>query len=117
MNTAQIEEFLKTTRRFQGVFSSDRLPSEARLLVCNTDPHRRPGEHWICINVDVQGRGEYFDSFGQPPTETFKHYEKKNLYIGGACTLGLVQQTLYTKPCTTILVQQSLYYSVEVIAF
>jgi hypothetical protein len=74
MNTAEIEEFLKTSEGFQGVFSSDRLPEEPKLLVCNTDPHHRPGEHWICINVDVQGRGEYFDSLGQPPSETFKHY-------------------------------------------
>jgi hypothetical protein len=61
MYTEQIE---MSIYGFQGVFSSDRLPSELRLLVCNTDPHHRPGEHWICINVDVQGRGEYFDSFG-----------------------------------------------------
>jgi hypothetical protein len=71
MNTAQIEEFLKSTHGFQGVFSSDRLPPEPRLLICNTDPHHRPGEHWICISVDVQGHGEYFDSFD---AETSKHY-------------------------------------------
>jgi hypothetical protein len=42
MNTAEIEEFLKSTKGFQGVFSSDRLPSEPRLLVCNTDPIDAP---------------------------------------------------------------------------
>jgi len=34
-----------------------------------------PGEHWIAIYVDDDGRyGEYFDSFGRAPTEVFERY-------------------------------------------
>ena len=39
-------------KRFDGVFSSDRLPTKPRLLVCNTDPSDMPGEHRIAIYVD-----------------------------------------------------------------
>jgi len=47
------------------VVYADRLPNEPRLLVCNTDPSHRLGEHWVVIYVDDEGRyGEYFDSFG-----------------------------------------------------
>jgi len=53
-------------KRFDGLFNSDRLPTKAILLVCNTDPSYMPGEHWIAIYVDDHGRyGEYFDSLGR----------------------------------------------------
>jgi hypothetical protein len=75
-NTGDIEVLLNadsTCRRvFQGVFSSDMLPPNHRLLVCNTDPSTRPGQHWIAIYVDENRCGEYFDSFGQSPNEIFK---------------------------------------------
>jgi len=62
-------------RRFDGVFSSDRLPPNPRLLVTNTHSSDMPGEHWIAISVDDDGRyGEYFDSFGRAPTEVFERY-------------------------------------------
>ncbi len=44
------------------------------LLICNTDPHYKPGTHWIAIYVDKWGRREYFDSFGMEPTAVFKDY-------------------------------------------
>jgi hypothetical protein len=78
MNTTQIERLLKHQLDFQGVFSSDTLPTTPRLLVCNTDPSQRPGEHWIAISVDKNGRGEYFDSFGRPPDKHFEHYMNSN---------------------------------------
>ena len=65
-------------RRFDGVFAADRLPNDPCLLVCNTDPHRL-GEHWVAIYVDNEGRyGEYFDSFGRPPSVTFRRYLDKH---------------------------------------
>ena len=44
-----------------------------RLLVVNTDPASQPGRHWVCMSVK-DGYGEYFDSFGQPPTANFECY-------------------------------------------
>ena len=82
MNTREIEKFLTADRIcqriFQGVFSMDTLPCNPRLLICNTDPSTKAGEHWIAIYVDEYGRGEYFDSFGRPPNEHFASYMNKH---------------------------------------
>jgi hypothetical protein len=74
MNTTKIERLLGNQLNFQGVYSSDTLPATPRLLVCNTDPKWKPGEHWIAIYVDKNGYGEYFDSFGRPPNKHFERY-------------------------------------------
>jgi hypothetical protein len=75
MNTEQIDRILKRNiDYFDGVFSCDRLPDRPRLLVSNTDPANRPGQHWIAIFVDCDGRGEYFDSFGCEPSDIFRRY-------------------------------------------
>ena len=57
---------------FQGVFSSDHLPQlpvkhRPAAFVVNTDPSRRPGEHWIALYLPTRGPVEYFDSYGKPP--------------------------------------------------
>ena len=82
MNTTEIVKILKKRcgRVFLGVFPIDRLPvlpaRRPLLLVCNTDPHNRPGEHWIVLYIDKSG--EYFDSFGQMPQLTFKLYMNRH---------------------------------------
>jgi hypothetical protein len=81
MNTTQIERLLTNQPGFQGVYSSDTLPTTPRLLVCNTDPSTKPGEHWIAIYVGKEGCGEYFDSFGRAPNKHFKNYMNKNCRI------------------------------------
>ena len=82
MDTREIERFLEADsacrRVFQGVFSADTLPEQPRLLVCNTDESTKPGQHWIAIYVGVDGRGEYFDSFGQMPNKHFESYMNKH---------------------------------------
>jgi hypothetical protein len=78
MNTREIERFINRDRvcrtSFQGVFSRDTLPSKPRLLICNTDPSDKPGQHWIAIYVDKNLRGEFFDSFGRHPDAHFERY-------------------------------------------
>ena len=76
MNTREIDRFLRRTCSdvFQGVYSIDTLPDQARLLVCNTDPSYKPGRHWIAIFIDSHRRGEYFDSFGRRPSRVFENY-------------------------------------------
>jgi hypothetical protein len=76
MNSYDIERILMAnSSAFRGVFSCDTLPETniKGLMVCNTDPHDKPGEHWIAMYFDGE-RGEYFDSFGRPPTKVFKDY-------------------------------------------
>ena len=75
MNTEEIEKALKDYKPlFLGVFSSDKLPTHPHgLFISNTDPSHLPGTHWVAICIDGR-RGEYFDSFGRPPSSTFKDY-------------------------------------------
>jgi len=72
MNTKEIKNALKRkcVKDFDGVFSVDTLPAKPRLLVVNTDSAL---SHCVCMYV-YNGRGEYFDSFGQPPTANFERY-------------------------------------------
>jgi hypothetical protein len=79
MNTDQIDSILRKRcgDEFLGVFAIDNLPVTlpARrpiMLVCNTDPARQPGKHWIVLYIDAHG--EYFDSFGRAPNSTFKTF-------------------------------------------
>jgi hypothetical protein len=80
MNNIDIERILSSnTDLFRGVFSCDTLPDNRvrGLIVCNTDPHDKPGEHWIAMFVDPD-HGEYFDSFGRSPTKVFKDFMNRN---------------------------------------
>ena len=78
METDEVERFINGDRvcreMFQGVFSADTLPNRPRLVICNTDPSYKPGQHWIAIHVDGNGRGEFFDSFGRRPNQLFERY-------------------------------------------
>ena len=85
MNTRDL--FRHLARRCQGeligIFSADRLPRRlpARrplLLVCNTDPHSKPGEHWIAMYLAKDGTGEYFDSFGRMPSPIFSDFLERH---------------------------------------
>ncbi len=84
MNTVEINRLLRARCRnmFLGVFSSDRLPKtlpprRPLMMVCNTDPHNRPGEHWVVLYIGKNGVGEYFDSLKQQPPRVFKNYLNK----------------------------------------
>jgi hypothetical protein len=82
MNTYEIDQFIKADKvsrcTFQGVYSADTLPDQPRLLVSNTDESTKPGQHWIAIHVDTDGRGEYFDSFGRAPDKHFEAFMNKH---------------------------------------
>ena len=74
MNTLQIERLLKkdwkTKNIFKKVCALDQLekPTFPSAYVINSDPSSEPGEHWVAVYFDKRGRGEYFDSYGLPPT-------------------------------------------------
>ena len=65
MNTAQIayalEHDAKTSKKFCGVFPSDKLPQTIDKypcgLVANTDPSTKPGKHWISIYLSSPRKG------------------------------------------------------------
>ena len=61
----------KTSKKFCGVFPSDKLPQTIDRypcgLVVNIDPSTKPGTHWIGIFLTSPQNGEWFDSYGKPP--------------------------------------------------
>ena len=75
MSTAQIPYALehdpKTSKKFCGVFSSDKLPQTIDKypcgLVANTDASTKPGKYCISIYLSSPRKGSWFDSYGKPP--------------------------------------------------
>ena len=75
---------------FGGVWPCDRLPSDIDkrplYLVVNTDPHDKPGQHWIGIILEAEkGVASFFDSYGYPPDavfypKSFKAFIARNAY-------------------------------------
>ena len=101
MNTRGI--FDKLQKRcgdeFLGVFACDRLPTllpfgrRPLLLICNTDPHYRSGEHWIAMCIDERSRGEYFDSYGREAPQIFRNFLNKNC-VNWACNNVRLQSVI-----------------------
>lgn len=84
MNEIDLEKFLKRhcATIFHGIYPIDRLPRSLPtrrplLLVANTDPHDKPGRHWIAIYLDTNNGGEYFDSMGEEPLRLFDKFLSK----------------------------------------
>jgi len=80
MNTVDLDRLISHyVKGFDGVFSFDRLLSNPRMLVSNIYSSSKPGEHWVVIYVSNDGDyGEFFDSFGRPPTDDFNSYMNKH---------------------------------------
>jgi len=78
-NKEEIDRILRQqcARDFDGVFSVDTLPDRPRLVFCNTDPSYRRGCHWVAICA-IDGRGEYFESFGRRPRTDFERYMNRH---------------------------------------
>ena len=88
MDTLTIKKLLKSYNCFKGVFPCDRVPYKAKLplnIIINTDPSNKPGTHWVCVSIDKNGRGFYFDSFGFPPNNStnFKIHSNKDQKMDG----------------------------------
>jgi hypothetical protein len=72
MNSSEIRDRLRGYKGFVGVFPCDYLPNlqPGQALIANTDPHTKPGQHWVAFYRSNTGL-EYFDSFGLPPLVPF----------------------------------------------
>lgn len=64
----------ETLQAFHGVFAIDKLPFAVPhypfFMIVNTQSHNLPGEHWIAVFIDANKRGEVFDSFALPLTQS-----------------------------------------------
>lgn len=73
MRTSQLTTLLrkrKDTRKiFTGVYPCNRIPRsipENAAFIVNTDPHDKPGKHWVAYFF-TPSRAYFFDSYGQAP--------------------------------------------------
>ena len=67
------EHATRTSVRWLGVFPRDQLPDLERelrpfALVLNTDPHDKPGQHWLALFAPTNSPIELFDSYGLDPS-------------------------------------------------
>ena len=108
MNTRQLAAVMSTDRYtkslFQGVFPSVRLPSRIKQypagLIANVDRSNKPGSHWIAIYIDKDGRGTFFDSYGNKPEfyeQTFNEVLEQNSRTYSFNNTCL--QSLYSRVC------------------
>ena len=107
MNNFEIDRILSANvDSFCGVYSCDKLQKTASgLIVCNTDPYDRPGEHWIAMYVDGEC-GEYFDSFGHPPTKVFKDFLNRH------CTKWIFNDIQLQSICSRFCGHYCVYYCI-----
>ena len=61
-------------RLYRGVYPVDGLPLEKTIrtpacFIVNTDKASGPGEHWQAVYIGADRKGEFFDSYGLPPTD------------------------------------------------
>lgn len=83
MDTQEIKHFMRRINLNieSNVFSANTLPMFVQLpvyLISNLDPNFKPGSHWVAIYIDVNGIGEYFDSFGRKPQGYHKMFLDRN---------------------------------------
>ena len=68
MNTIEISRLMHMTPNFAGVVPCceiDQFKKEDVVgLIVNTDPHDKPGEHWVALYKEGE-RLSFFDSFGR----------------------------------------------------
>jgi hypothetical protein len=47
-------------------------------MIFNTDPHDKPGQHWISMFINIKKKNIFFfDSTGDPPPEQITHFVKR----------------------------------------
>ena len=89
MDTIQLTLILRkdkyTRGVFHGVYPSDKLPrtvlSFPSLFIANVDTSEKPGSHWVAFYFNKDREGEFFDSYGLPPSNyagTFTRFLNNN---------------------------------------
>lgn len=87
---------------FVGVFPLNHLPvlhpSHPLPLgfIVNTDTANLPGTHWLAVIVLPNQRGEFFDSFGQPPPPLIQLWLNKHCLRGWIASKEFIQGPLST---------------------
>lgn len=83
MNTEQLRCVIQCDPclhdRVVGVFAIDEINNvnlcRGSSLICNTQPKRKQGEHWIAMYMLPNGTMEFFDSLGRKPMHVSFRFE------------------------------------------
>ena len=123
MDTVQLTIILRKDRYtrgvFQGVYPSDKLPTSVSsypaLFIANVDTSDKPGIHWVAFYFAKEREGEFFDSYGLPPsnyTGTFTSFltNNSNSWIFNTVTL----QSVNSKVCGHYCLYFALFRSRQV---
>lgn len=117
---ALMQEDKHVSPYFEGVFAADTLPRRLQkspaLLICNTDPISKPGQHWVAFFIGSDGRGEYFDSYGMPPL-----VKQHRQWLQSICkswkynhtTLQCIDSEVCGEYCVLYLVHRAHHYSMS----
>lgn len=115
MNTQQLlqvinsDHFIKS--KCGGVCALNELPSQVvpdTFFICNTDPSWLQGKHWIVMYFAIDGKAEYFDSFGSFPKEKIiENFLDKNS-TGWSCNNVQLQGT-FSNTCGEFCLLYVLY--------
>ena len=137
MNTKQLWNALClnpiTNKYFDGVYSSDTLKEikeKPNLIICNTDPSNKPGEHWVLfffsensvdffdsLGRDIKYNGSVFLNFIANFANNYKQCDKernplKVIYVDNIFCIMLLQNVmdfLWKKLLTTYLIINMLW--------
>ena len=99
---------LKTRSAFYGIYPIDKLPDFIPhlpiFIIINTHTHNLPGEHWKCVFIDENKRGEVFDPLAYPMSNILIRWMNR------FCRRWKVNRKSYQQPMTATCGAFVLYY-------
>jgi len=115
MNTKELEALLGrdpiARPKFCGVYAKDTLPGSVETYPCgfiaNTDSKDLPGQHWVAFYFPSQARGEFFDSYGNPPAFYDRGFER---FLQGNCREWMYNQKTLQSVTTAVCGEYCVYY-------
>ena len=99
MYANEIEDLMKGTREFMGVFSANNFPTRPNgggAMIVNTEPHWLSGQHWFALILHpTAGKLTVFDSYASPVNVILPLHEKRLGELMKNCGLYWIEQSPY----------------------
>ena len=112
MNILKNDPFTKTV--FTDVLPSDRLPREIRKgprgYILNTDASDMPGSHWIAMYLTEDGKGEFWDSYGQAPGFYNQNFAQ---FLDKHCATFTWNRRILQAPSSDVCGQYTLFFALH----